>query len=48
MLKHIGTQPIITNRLILRRFTTDDTKDAFEKWTGSDDSKFLGAAAQKH
>jgi len=40
MLNHIGTQPITTNRLTLRRFTGDDSKDAFEKWTSSYDSKF--------
>jgi ribosomal-protein-alanine N-acetyltransferase len=40
MIKHIGTQPITTNRLILRRFTKDDYKDAFEKWTSCKDSRF--------
>ncbi len=39
MLNHIGTQPITTGRLSLRKFTVDDSKDAFEKWTSSDDSK---------
>lgn len=40
MLNHIGTQPITTNRLNLRRFTIDDSKSAFEKWTSSSNSKF--------
>lgn len=40
MLNHIGTQPITTNRLTLRRFTVDDSKDAYEKWTSSYESKF--------
>ena len=40
MLNHIGTQPITTKRLILRRFTAYDTKKAFEKWTASSDSRF--------
>lgn len=40
MLNHIGTKPITTNRLTLRRFTVDDSKDAFKKWTSSYDSKF--------
>ncbi len=40
MLNHIGTQPIKTERLILRRFTPEDVKDAYEKWTSSPDSKF--------
>ncbi len=42
MLNHIGTQPIATNRLILRRFTLDDSIYAFEKWTSTYDSKFWG------
>lgn len=40
MLNHIGTQPITTDRLKLRRFTVDDSKYAFKKWTSSSDSKF--------
>lgn len=40
MLNHIGTQPITTDRLALRRFTVDDSKEAFEKWTSTDDSEF--------
>ena len=40
MLNHIGTQSITTNRLVLRRFTIDDSKDAYEKWTSSYDSRF--------
>ncbi|MCL2408524.1 MAG: GNAT family N-acetyltransferase [Oscillospiraceae bacterium] len=40
MINHIGSQPITTDRLTLRRFTADDSKDAFEKWTSSYDSRF--------
>ncbi len=40
MLNHIGTQPIKTNRLSLRRFTVDDSQEAFDKWTSSCESKF--------
>jgi len=40
MLKHKGTLPITTNRLILRRFTMDDCREAYEKWTSSYDSRF--------
>ncbi|HEY5563109.1 MAG TPA: GNAT family N-acetyltransferase [Clostridiaceae bacterium] len=40
MLNHIGTQIITTKKLTLRRFTVDDSKDAFEKWTSSYDSRF--------
>ena len=40
-MNHIGTQTIKTDRLILRRFTLDDSADAFEKWTGpSEVSRF--------
>ena len=39
MLNHIGTQPITTERLTLRRFTLDDIRDAFEKWTSCKESK---------
>lgn len=34
MLTHIGTQPIETDRLILRRFTAADEADAFRYWAG--------------
>jgi ribosomal-protein-alanine N-acetyltransferase len=40
VINHIGTQPITTKRLFLRRFTKNDYKDAFEKWTNSYDSRF--------
>jgi [ribosomal protein S5]-alanine N-acetyltransferase len=40
MLIHIGTRPFKTDRLTLRRFTVDDSKEAFNKWTSSDDCKF--------
>ncbi len=40
MLRHVGTQPITTARLILRRFTLNDCQEAFEKWTSSYDSRF--------
>jgi ribosomal-protein-alanine N-acetyltransferase len=40
MINHIGTQTIKTERLTLRRFANGDGKDAFEKWTGSLDSKY--------
>jgi ribosomal-protein-alanine N-acetyltransferase len=40
VLNHIGTQSLTTERLILRRFTVEDSKTAFEKWTSSEDSKF--------
>jgi ribosomal-protein-alanine N-acetyltransferase len=40
MIKHTGTQPIKTERLSLRRFTSDDISDAYEKWTSCQDSDF--------
>ena len=40
MLKHSGTQPIKTDRLTLRRFSPDDARDAFDKWTGCQDSEY--------
>ena len=40
MIHHIGTQPIQTERLLLRRFTVDDVHDAYEKWTSQKDSEF--------
>ena len=40
MINHIGTKPIITSRLQLRRFILNDTNDAFEKWASSIDSIF--------
>jgi ribosomal-protein-alanine N-acetyltransferase len=42
MIKHKGTQTIKTDRLTLRRFTVDDSKDVFEKWTSSyENSRFV-------
>jgi [ribosomal protein S5]-alanine N-acetyltransferase len=40
MLNHIGTLPIVTERLTLRRFVPDDYKEAFQKWTNSSDCQF--------
>ena len=40
MINHNGTQLITTNRLTLRRFTTNDSRDVYEKWAGSYDSRF--------
>lgn len=41
-LKYKGTQTIKTERLVLRRFTIDDSKDVFEKWAGSsENSRFV-------
>ncbi|MGE5422980.1 MAG: GNAT family N-acetyltransferase [Ignavibacteriales bacterium] len=40
MLNHIGTQPIKTERLTLRRFTLNDVKDAYIRWTSCKDSEF--------
>jgi predicted RNA-binding protein associated with RNAse of E/G family/RimJ/RimL family protein N-acetyltransferase len=41
-LKHEGTQAIETKRLLLRRFTIDDSEAVFEKWTGSaENSRFV-------
>jgi len=40
MIKHIGTQLIKTDRLLLRRFTLDDIQDAYDKWTSRKDSEF--------
>lgn len=42
MIKHKGTQTIKTDRLTLRRFVLDDSKDVFEKWTSSyENSRFV-------
>jgi len=40
MLNHIGTQPMRTERLFLRRFTLDDIQDAHYKWASCKDSEF--------
>lgn len=36
MMTHIGTQPIETERLILRRFTLESTESAFRNWAGDE------------
>jgi ribosomal-protein-alanine N-acetyltransferase len=42
MLNHKGTLTIKTDRLTLRRFTLDDSKDVFRKWTSSyENSRFV-------
>ncbi len=41
-MKHLGTQQIETERLILRRFRESDDKDMFNNWASDDDvTKFL-------
>jgi ribosomal-protein-alanine N-acetyltransferase len=40
MLQHRGTLPLQTNRLSLRRFTAEDTRDAYDQWAGSEDARF--------
>jgi ribosomal-protein-alanine N-acetyltransferase len=40
LIKHIGTQLIKTERLILRRFTLADINDVYNKWASSQDSDF--------
>jgi len=35
-LTHTGTQPIETERLLLRRFTMADTEDMFREWAGDE------------
>ena len=38
----IGTEPIETKRLILRRFTTDDAEDMFNNWASDPEvTRFL-------
>ncbi|MDR3051481.1 MAG: GNAT family N-acetyltransferase [Oscillospiraceae bacterium] len=32
-MRHIGTRPIETERLTLRRATVDDAQDAYDRWT---------------
>jgi len=36
MLTHIGTQPIETERLLLRRFTQEDAASAWANWAGDE------------
>lgn len=41
-MKHLGTQTIETDRLILRRFTADDASAMYANWAGDDEvTKFL-------
>lgn len=41
-LKHNGSQTIKTERLILRRFTMEDSESVFKNWTGSSEiSRFV-------
>ena len=41
-MKNIGTQKIITDRLILRRFTVNDAEDMFHNWANdSEVTKYL-------
>lgn len=42
MINHIGTKPIKTERLFLRKFTLNDIPEAFEKWTSKKDCDFWG------
>lgn len=42
MLNHKGTQPIKTERLLLRRFTLNDSDNVFNRWAGSfENSRFV-------
>jgi [ribosomal protein S5]-alanine N-acetyltransferase len=36
-MNHVGTQTIITDRLILRRFTMDDAATMFKNWANDPD-----------
>lgn len=48
IMEHKGTVTIETERLILRRFTTDDAEAAFKNWTSSDTvTKYLRWQAHK-
>lgn len=41
-LEHLGTKEIETERLILRKFTLEDTEDMFNNWANDDEvTKFL-------
>ena len=41
-MKHCGTKTIETERLILRRFVTDDAEAMYRNWTSDDEvTKFL-------
>lgn len=42
MLNHIGTVTLETERLILRRFTADDTEAVYNNWTSDNEvSKYM-------
>ncbi len=47
MLNHKGTQPIRTQRLLLRQFTEDDGAEMYENWTG-DEQVALYVSWHKH
>ena len=34
-MKHLGTQELTTDRLILRKLSVDDAKSMFENWASS-------------
>ena len=41
-INHIGTKKIYTNRLILRKFNENDTKEIFENWISDPEvSKYM-------
>lgn len=41
-MNHIGTKPIETDRLLLRRFTTDDAQDMYQNWASDGEvTKYL-------
>lgn len=49
MLKHVGTQKIETERLILRKFEISDAEKMFENWTNdSENVKYLSWNAHKN
>ena len=49
MINHIGTQPVETNRLILRKYETTDADDMFRNWvTDPEVSHFWGWEPHKN
>jgi len=47
-MKHLGTKELETKRLILRKFTINDTKNVFNNWANDDDvTKYLTWPAHK-
>lgn len=47
-MKHLGTEIIETNRLILRRFKMDDAENMYKNWASDDDvTKYLTWPAHK-